>query len=501
MRRFVLKSPLSLLFLFSLALVGCSKSGDAPEVPKTAAWSKAQLDSNQAACETTLKDDSIDEEKIKPICTCWVTAIAKDFTPEEADSRSNVDPIVALLNKCGEQNGLTTNLAFLKDLFRSFIMSRNPADESHVSAAVAKALERVKAKREMGDPGDNFLSAMQKPLESMIGSYEGTQFRRFRVPIPTQDFTDEHLGRISKPNSKVFDPMEKSVEERLHFLADKIEAGEPISDKLRKEYDEAMAFLYKDVKKRVPSVYYQMYLTYETKRKKLIETLHKALTEREQRVIGLEIRRLDDEIRLNPKYHEMEIAIYKVSRIEREMELSNVNTVRARLSGAHQPQHLNIQEIAKGKAGWTLFSMPADASGGIIIDGKSIGSHVNKVKCNIVRINVSWPSIHNSVIGNGKWKSTEWKISDGDASTDSPKELVPRLAEGIVLGEKFELHFDNENAANSVKNALKTGKKVSIAGMDVTADQVDFPSANVIQINPSRVIGLYDRPVSKIPQN
>ena len=84
-----MKSALKVLVASVFVIVACSKSGSSPDAPKTLTWSKAQLDTNQAACETTLKDDSIDEAKVKPICTCWVTAIAKDFTPEEADTVIN----------------------------------------------------------------------------------------------------------------------------------------------------------------------------------------------------------------------------------------------------------------------------------------------------------------------------------------------------------------------------------------------------------------------------
>jgi hypothetical protein len=90
-------------------------------------------------------------------------------------------------------------------------------------------------------------------------------------------------------------------------------------------------------------------------------------------------------------------------------------------------------------------------------------------------------------------------LSNETPGKESPKELIPRLNNSMVLGDKWELTFDNAASVAAIQKALKAGRKVSLAGMQASPGQVEFLAANRIRLNAAQVIGVFDAPTPKMP--
>ncbi|MBI1859980.1 MAG: hypothetical protein HYR96_03560 [Deltaproteobacteria bacterium] len=493
-----------------LLTVSCSKTPTSPAQPTinhAGEWTADQKTAIQDECEATLNSASVEATKISSICSCWVIDLSTRFTPDEADKDANVDAIQSSLNTCGRSAGLPGNLAHIKmDISRL----RNPAQEKkkHLPGAISKVLDKVKQNPSPGQEAPLVIPTLHKSLESMLGRPNDYHLRLLRTPIslqylradPNAKVELDFLDRISQSDSSIFDPLPKTVEERLHLLAEKLDVGEPISDDLEKSYQEALQILYDNIEQRTPTKGFKAFRQYQENRRKLVEAYQKAETERERQLINLELRRLDEERLFIADFAKIGLAEHQVKRVEQLKAECDIENIRESLNKAHKPEIPFLASIVSGKSGWFIFGKTLKASAGVMIEGKAIDSQINKVQMNLVTPHIEWPSIYNnSAIQQGKWHTKDgWALSGGE--TENSKTLVPRLNAEILLSEKMELNFDNAVTIQQIQSALKDGRRVTVSGVPLVAGQVEFPTANTLKINSVQVIGVYDHAVPKIPR-
>ncbi len=204
---------------------------------------------------------------------------------------------------------------------------------------------------------------------------------------------------------------------------------------------------------------------------------------------------------LRPEFAKIELSEDVVQRMDLQKDLTDPEMVRTSLLRSHNPSYDGLQPALRGKSGWTIFQKPLSASSGVLIDGKPVTSRINQVRCNLVAVEVRWPSIlENPVIREGKWKTSEgWVVSDGEPSTENSKEVVPRLNTSMILADKWEMTLDNAGTVGAIQTALKAGRKVSLSGIELFPSQVEFPKPTVIKINTATVLGIIDQTTPKIP--
>jgi len=397
----------------------------------------------------------------------------------------------------------------MKVILAVFFLSAMGLADDKIPSAVHQVLQKARNKAAAANSSTSLQAGLHEPL----GKYllrQGRTLHLLRSPISVENLkTDsefpaelEFLQRISKAGSVLFDPLENTIQERLNFLAEKLEAGEPMSDSLLKEYEAALTLLYTDRATRKPSPKYQALLEYEAKRKKLVEAYKNAETEQARQIINLELQRLDqDRLLFSAGGHEIEKAVFTVERVERDQKLADLDLVRASLRQGGLASYKQLQDSVRSKSGWVIFGAPVNANGGVKIEGRAIESRVVRVQGNLVGSRVEYPGLqYSSFARQGNWKSGDWSLSDGDASQDGPKELVPRLNTELILADKWELTFDDAATVSRIQSALREGKSVQVNGLTLTADKVDFPKPSSVRVNVAHVLGVYDEALPKIPR-
>lgn len=506
-----------LIVNLSLELLACSKSNVPPAPNYQSLWSPDQVTAIQQQCSSVLGGQSIDPSKIGPICDCWVHDVTTSYSPDAADSNANVDPIKSLLNACGTANGLTAPLALFarefRQLFAPLRAPQSSPDEkkTHIPSAISQVLDRVRHNPNAGGPEATLVAALRAPIADYLARPADYHLHLFRSPISVENLrTDsnypkelEILERISEPGSATFTPMPKTVNERLHFLADKIEAGKPISEDLKKRYEEALAYLYSDVAKRVASPNHLAYLRYLKAEKEIYERLHNASDSRERELLQLQLDRLrSDYLGFREEFDKTRAYLLIKEQVEREKDLVNPEAVRASLLRNHQPQfQYGLESAVRGQSGWITFQSPISASGGLSIDGRPIDSHVSRVRGNLLTVDLDWPTLHDPVIRNGRWRARDqWVLSEGAGATESPKALLPRINSSVVLAEKLELSFASPATVGAIESALRSGKRVVVSGIELSASRVERTGPRSIRVNATQVIAVYDHSNERMPK-
>ena len=381
---------------------------------------------------------------------------------------------------------------------------------SHVSSTVSKVLSMVRQRAAAAQSGPGLFASLYTPIQQYLERPSGDTLRLFRKPITVENLkTDSNLPDelreveyLSKAGSSIFDPMPKTVEERLHFLANDIEDGHPLSSERQKEYEKALGCLYSDPDKKTPTRDYKIFLAYRGKRKKLVEQYQNAPTYRERSLIDLDLKSLDEDyLGMSPQFGRIESCLQTVESVEREKKMANAGKVKDALMGAHKPDY-DLSSVLRGQSGWTRFQSTVSANGELMIEGKPINSRVNRVACNLVALNVDWPSVFNdSRIEGGQWKnSAGYVLSTEDASHESPNELLPRLNTSMILADKWEVSFANSNVVSAIRSALQQGRRVTLGGVELSRDHIDFTGPTTLRVNSAQVIGVIDQRMPRSPR-
>lgn len=368
--------------------------------------------------------------------------------------------------------------------------------------ALHNVLEIVKNNPNAGKPNAPVMSMLNSYIDGLLVHGDDRRLRPFRSPISIDDLKRDGvpasllalLERVPKADSKTFEALENTVDERVHYLTDKLIAV-PIPDSVQKEYDEAMAYLYKDGK---PTPQYQAYLDYEKERKRIGELLRKAETQKEQILLQMELRRLEDKRLLMLNYHEMIRKMEGLRRMEYYKQQQDIDIIRADFSKEHKPELRMLKSATTSGSGWFNLGFSTSADGVVMIDGQPVISQVSKIDSSIARIPVDWPTLHNSTVMHGVWKSEDYVLSDGDPKTESSKEVLPRLNHELILGKDFQMTFDSASTVSAIQSAVNEGRKVTVSGMELSKDKVSF-EGNKLKINTTQAIGVIDRDVEKKP--